>query len=193
MAQSSSDLGSTQGCGSAPTELPLTTRKKIGKLLDSLVQDHKFNPVKDGPIDCFFFQIQCPIDNDPHFSQISDVVGEVKQIKDKISDIAEKFFMSDKAKELGNWYKIKNGWTLTYFLDAQAQAKIRRTKESWSDFEKELNTKIRLPLREQLKEIQMHSGRSIRLPVVFMRVCKYTKPGLDDSDVEEMEVDDKTK
>ena len=52
---------------------------------------------------------------------------------------------------------------------------------------------MRLPLRDQLKEMQIQSGRSIRLPIVYMRVCKYTKPGLDDSDVEEMEVDDQTK
>ena len=178
MAQSSRVSGNTSGSGSTPAGLQSITRKQIGKLLDSLEQKYQYN--KDGPIDCFFFQIQCPFANDQQLSQ------PVEQIKDETSKIVERF-ISDKAKELGTWYKVRNGWTLTYFLDAQAQAKARQAQKPY-DFEQQLNEKVRLPLREELKE--KHSSRGIRQPIVFMRVCKYTRPGLDDPDEEAMEVDD---
>lgn len=130
------------------------------------------------------FPDTAPIRDD---QQLSEISGDLKkQIRHETSEIAENFLMSDQAKELGTWFEVRNGWILTYFLDAQEQASERRAnKKLWYEFEKELNDNVRLPLRKKLKE--KDTFKSIRLPIVFMRACKYTKTG---SDVQDMDVDD---
>ena len=154
MAQPASGTGVNTGITSI-------TRKGIGDLLRNY--EHK----EHAPIDCFFFQIQYPF---KHLLIQAAGEKEFEKTKNEISKIAEQFFLTEETpKECGTWYNVINGWTLTYFLDAERDRKSRQSKH-WFDFEDVLNKKVCIPLREKFKiKYQSH-----RVPIVFMRACKYT-------------------
>ena len=148
-------------------DLKIITRKGIGKLL----QDYK--PDDKNPIDCFFFQLSYP------FRKWIKTLEVQESVEDAIAKIADEFFSSKESAVYGKWYKVDDGWPLTYFLDAQEQKKRQELSpdESWYEFEEYLNKNVRQKLREVLKE----KDQSFRdLPIVIMRVCKYTR---DDDDI----------
>ena len=118
------------------------------------------------PIDCFFFQLSYPF---------SKKWVKIKQeLQDKIAEITDDFLASKENQKFGEWFRFEDCWSLTYFLDAQGNSSQPSRDidliQHLSKFEEDLNLKVRLKLREKLKE------KDPSLPdmhIIIMRACKY--------------------
>lgn len=152
------------------------TREEIGFRLE------KFQQTVKAPIDCFYFQI-CSRYRKP---MVNDDDAQQKVEKD-ITETADNFFARENLKQpqYGEWCKVEDIWPLTYFLEADKKRFTDRScfpeykkgeEKTWPEFEECLDKNIRVELQNELKK------KGHLVPIVFMRVCKYTIDRMDTSD-----------